>query len=268
MLKKLLKYDLKAINKYFMPMSIFFLAYSLIATLFFQIGNDKSKSELHHLIVILIIAAFIIMIIAYCVITQGLIVVNFFKSMVTDTGYLTHTLPVKKSTLILSKTIASMITFIISGIVMLLCLAAFFDLPRNFSNLYPDIIDFVHIVTETLGAGVTIMTIITSLLLLLASLLYAISVYFVSIALGQLINHHKIIASLLSYFILTLLLQVIFMVIFSTSNTTINSISALKNLDTTIIPLYLGWHALLTTIFATGFLFLTNWIFSKKLNLD
>lgn len=270
MLKKLLKYDLKAINKYFIPMSIFFLAYSLIGTLFFQIENESSKSELHHLIVMLIITAFIIMIIAYSIITQGLIVVNFFKSMVTDTGYLTHTLPVKKSALIISKTLASIITLIISGIVMLLCLIVFLDLPRNFSNLYPDIVDFVHRVTETLGTGVTIMTVITFLFLILACLLYIISLYFVSIAFGQLINRHKIIGSLLSYFVLTLLLQIISTITLSIigHNITIDSIEALKQINTAIIPLYLGGCILFETLLSIGFLFLTNWIFSKKLNLD
>lgn len=271
MLKKLLKYDLKAINKYFLPMSIFFLIYSIIGTLVFQLDHIGSYNNLHNFVVVLVIAAFVIMSIVYSVIAQGIVIVNFFKSMATDTGYLTHTLPVKKRTLIISKTIASMITLIICGIVMLLSLTIFLDLPQNFSALYPDIADYVNQIIDIVGTGVTIMTVITFLLLLAASLLQSISMFFVSIAFGQLINRHKVIGSFVSYFVLTFLLQIIstIMPLFMNSpDVAINTLEDLNMLNTGIVPLFLGGCALFQTLLAIIFLFITNWIFTKKLNLD
>ena len=82
MLGKLMKYDFKALFKYFIPMSIFILVYSCFGTLFFKAGDPDAFSggTLINVLRVLVLVAYIIMIIAYCLITQGIIVVNFYKS--------------------------------------------------------------------------------------------------------------------------------------------------------------------------------------------
>ena len=270
MLKKLLKYDLKAISKYFFPMSIFILIYSLIGTLFFRTDSIIHYTGLRRIIVSLVIVAFVFMLIAYNIISQAIVVVNFYKSMVTDTGYLTHTLPVKKRTLIISKTLASLVTLIICGIVMLTCLTVFLDIPNYFSTMYPDIAVIFNKIAELWGTTTIVATIITLILMLLAAELFSISMYFVSIAFGQLLNRHKVIGSIVSYFVLTLILQIISTILgffISAYNITFNTLDELEQLSISF-PQSLAFFSLLFGISAFVFLFITNWIFSKKLNLD
>lgn len=273
MLSKLLKYDFKAICKYFVPMTIFMLAYSLLGTLLFNIHNLSvyEESTLYNIAVILVITAFIVMIIAYNLITQGVIVINFYKSMATDTGYLTHTLPVKKSTILLSKTLTSVIILAISTFVLGICLFVFLDVPSNFAKLYPTIANFLTEIKDIVGTTTLVWTIIAGILVIIASYLLYTSMYFASIAFGQLINRHKIIGSFVSYFVISLIFQIftsIFSFLFSTSSIVLDSVESLAEVNTSIIPLFLVGCSVLEFVFGFGLLFVTHWIFTKKLNLD
>lgn len=273
MLSKLLKYDFKAICKYFVPMTIFMLAYSLLGTLLFNINNPSvyEESTLYNIAVMLVITAFIVMIIAYNLITQGIIVVNFYKSMATDTGYLTHTLPVKKSTILLSKTLTSVIILAISTLVLGICLIVFLDVPSNFATLYPTIADFFAEVKDIVGAGTIAWTIVACIFVLLGGYVLSTSMYFASIAFGQLINRHKIIGSFVSYFVISLIFQIftsILSFLFSTSSVVLDSVESLERVNTSIVPLFLVGCSVLELVVGFGLLFVTHWIFTKKLNLD
>lgn len=271
MLGKLLKYDLKAINKYFLPMSIFILIYSLIGTFVFKIDEIPYYTNGRRIIIGFIIIAFFLMIIAYNIISQVIVVVNFYKSMVTDTGYLSHTLPVKKRTLILSKTIASLIALFSCLIVILGCVTIFLDVPRFYSHMYPEIADFFTRLSELCGTGTLVVTLITFIIFLIVSYLFSISLYFVSIAFGQLINRHKIIGSIVSYFVLVFIIQIvstIMSVCIPSVNIVITCLDDIGKLNTNIAPLFFGGFSCILAVAAVGFLCLTNWIFSKKLNLD
>lgn len=119
MLKKLLKYDLKWCYK---PLLVFYLL-----TLFFSIIVRIVESFEQSLIVLIIdkiccgvLIAMIINILINCFMRNW---ARFVRNIYKDESYLTHTLPVSKNQIYLSKVLTAIITLLTSFIVIIACLA-------------------------------------------------------------------------------------------------------------------------------------------------
>ena len=118
MLKKLLKYDLQIINKVlivFYSLSIFF---AILTRLFLNIDNSFIMEVIGKIcsgVTISMIFNIIINNLMRCW-------VRFKQNLYADESYLTHTLPVTKTELYLSKTLASVISLFISIAVITLTL--------------------------------------------------------------------------------------------------------------------------------------------------
>lgn len=119
MVKKLLKYDLKW---YFKPLLVFY-----ILTLFFAIVVRIVEKFEQSLIILIIdkiccgiVIAMIINIIINCIMRSW---VRFVRNIYKDESYLTHTLPVSKNAIYLSKILTAIITLLTSFVVIVICLA-------------------------------------------------------------------------------------------------------------------------------------------------
>lgn len=119
MLKKLLKYDLKWCFK---PLIVFY-----ILSIFFAIMVRIIESFEQSLIILIIdkiccgaLIAMIINILINCFMRNW---ARFVKNIYKDESYLTHTLPVSKNKIYLSKILTAMITLLTSFIVIVACLA-------------------------------------------------------------------------------------------------------------------------------------------------
>lgn len=119
MLRKLLKYDLKWCFK---PLLVFYLL-----AIFFSIITRIVESFEQTLIVLIIekicsgvVIAMLISILINCVMRNW---ARFVRSIYKDESYLTHTLPVSKKTIYLSKVLTAIITLLTSFIVIVISLA-------------------------------------------------------------------------------------------------------------------------------------------------
>ena len=122
MLKKLLKYDLEWCYK---PLVVFY-----ILALFFSLTVRIVESFEQSLIVLIIdkiccgiVIAMIVNILINCFMRNW---VRFVKNIYKDEAYLTHTLPVKKGTLLFSKVLASLVTFSMTALVLIISLIVAF----------------------------------------------------------------------------------------------------------------------------------------------
>lgn len=119
MLKKLLKYDLKWCYK---PLVVFY-----ILAIFFAVIVRIVESFEQSLIVVIIdkiccgvLIAMIASILINCFMR---IWARFVRNIYKDESYLTHTLPVSKNKIYLSKILTAIITLVTSFIVIIICLA-------------------------------------------------------------------------------------------------------------------------------------------------
>ena len=119
MLRKLLKYDLEWCYK---PLSVFYI----LAILFSIIVRIVESFEMSLIVLIIdkiccgIVIAMIINILINCFMRNW---ARFVRNIYKDESYLTHTLPVSKSTIYLSKVLTAVITLFTSSIVIIACLA-------------------------------------------------------------------------------------------------------------------------------------------------
>lgn len=119
MLKKLLKYDLEWCYK---PLLVFY-----VLAIFFSIIVRIVESFEQSLIVLIIdkiccgiVIAMIVNILINCFMRNW---ARFVKNIYKDESYLTHTLPVSKNNIYLSKILTVIITLLTSFIVIIVCLA-------------------------------------------------------------------------------------------------------------------------------------------------
>ena len=118
MLAKLLKYDLKYIYK---VLGVYYLITVILAIIFLLTDFENSDGIVNFIHVFSGGLCFGLSIgLAVNVITRGW--VRFQKNFYGEESYLTHTLPVAKNQLLLSKTIASLITLFVSLVLITFCL--------------------------------------------------------------------------------------------------------------------------------------------------
>ena len=124
MLRKLLKYDMQAIQRLFWVLGGSVMALSLLGglALRFLITNDDDL-----LIFMSIFAGFFLFlnfmaITAFAVIIEIMVYYRFYKNLFTDEGYLTFTLPVSRAKLLASKTLNAMIWLWGIGAVIVVCI--------------------------------------------------------------------------------------------------------------------------------------------------
>ncbi len=129
MLKKLLRYDLKSVFRYWWIAATASIILSLIGGL--AISITTTGKQVPPIIAVLVIFAIffaIIGIVIFPVFSYIMMYVRFYKNFFSDEGYLTFTLPVKRSQLLNSKLITSVITMTSSVIVVILDIILLFSI--------------------------------------------------------------------------------------------------------------------------------------------
>lgn len=119
MLKKLLRYDLKSVFKYWWIAALASVGLSVASGISLSvITADRDVPTFIALLIILTLIFSIIGIVAFPIIAYILTYVRFYKNFFTDEGYLTFTLPVKRSQLLNSKLITCVLTMLGSAIIV------------------------------------------------------------------------------------------------------------------------------------------------------
>ncbi len=184
MLNKLIKHDLKSLFRTLTPL---YLILFLMA-LFNRVAVFASdKISMLKIPAGFIIAFYFILLIGIPIATFVITIIRYYNNLVKDEGYLMHTLPVKKSNLILSKLISYFIVILTSTIVFILglligCVGVYFefDALKKFFEAFKQV--------DTLFIVLMVLSMITALFL------NQLMVY-LSIALGQKHNNNKLLYS-------------------------------------------------------------------------
>lgn len=132
MFGKLLKYDFKYVARIWWMLAVGVFGLTVAASLVFRaiflnINSNGFFAFLSFLGMFFLVVSFI-GIFGSLVVTEVLVFVRFYKNFYTDEGYLTFTLPVKRSKLLLSKTLNSIIWFALHTALILVCVVIFLGL--------------------------------------------------------------------------------------------------------------------------------------------
>ena len=110
MLGKLIKYDLENVNKILVIFYLLAVFFAVLTRIFFSIEN----SFIFDIIAKICSGTTIAMIVNILINNVIKLWVRFKYNLYGDESYLTHTLPIEKKTLYLSKIITSLITLLLS----------------------------------------------------------------------------------------------------------------------------------------------------------
>ena len=192
MLGKLLKYDLKWIYK---PLVVFYVLALFFAVLT-KIVQQIENSLIFFVIGQICSGAVIAMLINILINNFMRVWARFMKNMYKDESYLTHTLPVKISTIYTSKILAAIIAMVTSVIVILICLAICYLTKDNIEFL----IDSIEATAVYFNSSVSSF-LITLTVTIFFELLFAVFAGIFGIILGHKSNNMKTIKSVLFGFV-------------------------------------------------------------------
>ncbi len=117
MLGKLLKHEFRATGRTMLPVYGAVLVLAVLANISIRL-LERNVGPFLSILFGLVIAAFIIGIIAAAIMTAVLMIKRFYTNYLKDEGYLMHTLPVSVHGLVWSKMIVSMVWFLCTFIVI------------------------------------------------------------------------------------------------------------------------------------------------------
>lgn len=259
MLNKLLKYEFKSTGRTFLPIYGALLITSFLTRLF-VFNKDFSNSFFLSLFQVVISSLFGFLLMAVFILTLVVSLQRFYKNLLGEEGYLSMTLPVRPWQHILCKSLTSLVWYIFSSIAAIL---AFVILAYEKGMLG----DFFKAIVTLIRRGSLNAQILTAcgeffLFAALGILAFTMMLY-ASMALGQLSANKRLLTSFGAFLALNFLVEIL--------------MGVLGNLAVQwVFPMSSRWAlnvALLLSIvvelfFLAGFFAITNYILSRKLNLE
>lgn len=254
MLSKLLKYELKATGRIFLPLFLALLLFAGINR--FTISPEKFGAP-----AMISMVVYIIIMVGMFVMTFIMMIQRFYKNLLSDEGYLMHTLPVKPWKHIVSKLLVSMLWVVASGIVALISILIIALKKGDITKFTEAFVTSFHQAFVQLGASLYLLSfeIIIGILIGLAS---GILIIYTSIAIGHLVNQHKMLASFGAFIVLSTLPQILLMLIthISFSHDYVGMQS--------VVPRVIAYGIIFTGLLCAAYFAVTNFILSKRLNLE
>lgn len=270
MLGKLIKYEFKACARYFLPI---YLA-AVVTAVIVGLGMTVESEWLKTILLILGISVGV----AYCIITYIVVIKRFAQSIYGDEGYLTNTLPVSSSKIILSKTITmfvyGIITLLVGILAGVLFIASLGVREPALTLAITKGINMAILQLSSLEVSITNTIIISIITSLLGIIVGTLELYLV-VAIAHLKDcvKHKFIYGFAAYIAISIAMSVVsnMLGVSAISNKfepLVNSANPDLGLIIEIVNRMLLTSNAIYIAFGVAFFFATNYLVSKKLNLE
>ena len=269
MLSKLLKYEIKATARLFLPLYLTIVIFAVINLFFLATPNPGAKSfSFYNLAMAISMTVYVTLMIGLVVMTLFVLVQRFYKNLLGDEGYLMFTLPVKSRSHILCKLITAVLWTIASGFVAFCSILVIFSNKISIAQIFGQLSMAFGQLTQEFGAYSYLFTFEVMVVGLLTIASTILTIY-AAIALGQLFNKHKLLASFGMYIALQIVSQIIMVLssaiffnlaVFKPAGTFLPS-AAVVNGILLVCILYFG-------AFTAGYFCLTNYLLKRRLNLE
>lgn len=261
MLGKLLKHELRATSKYLVPLYLILMLLSVLNRL--ALTGDLFHGSLK-LIPGFMVMAYVLSIIAVIVVTFVIMVIRFYKNLMSDEGYLMFTLPVKPIQLINSKLIIAIGWNILSVLAVIASLLIVLGTPERMRDFWQIVDTGMAQLRAAFGNQAPII-IFEFVLMILVSVLQNIILIYVSIAVGHLFSGHKLLGSFASYIAINTVMQIFISILLVLGGLMFKTtFDQLESIPQIVFP----FSIIIATVFNVLFYFGTDYIFRRKLNLE
>lgn len=276
MLKKLIKHEFKNTAKVMLAIYALVAIATLLGMIAFALMDSNTPSDTEGYISAIFLLLYVLSIFALFIVTYIYMCVHFYKSMYSDQGYLTHTLPVSPLTTLHVKLGVSFCWLFCTFLVMLLSvfLLLIGATHGEFLSLFSSenllsLNDTLAEIDATIGEIIA-----TSIINIILSCISYLLMVFASISIGQLFNQNKIGFSIVAGIVIYFVEQIagtIFMFAFMTSNSSSladGSLYSELEMTSSLWNNTLLSSSLLTLIFCIILYAICNVIVRKHINLD
>lgn len=262
MLGKLLKYEYKATARYFVPLFIALLVVAAVSRVCFTF--DEALDALPSMISVLLYVAIII---AIAVLTLVITIKRFYSSLLTDEGYLMHTLPVTIDNHIVSKLVTSATWLVAGALVTIASLAVAFMTSDIWAEICGAIPEIMGQLQTDMGAHMMAWLVI-GLIVLLLDIVQKLCTIYMCIAIGHQAPKHVVFASIGAYVAYLIIFEIIATAFFKIAEIT-HLVDWFLNLDVVATGYtFLAGFFVLEVVMVAVTYFVTRTLMKKRLNLE
>lgn len=197
--------------------------------------------------------------------------IHFYKSMFTDEGYLTHTLPVTGHQLLISKILPMIVWMFLCTLGILVSVAIFGSMAILFLKpeglLFRDVINqIMKAIRESEFQLMEMGKMLVSVVFLgITGIINNVMMIVGAVSIGQMVSKHKVLGSIGAYFVLNTAMSIV-------SGMTIvlimiNNIDTKMNVFQILKPTYYT-SGVIAIIISAALYFLSEYLIRKKLNLE
>lgn len=279
MLRKLIKYDFKALSRYLIVIHAMLLITAVLGRLLFvgRLMSDPGRlSNAGAIATIIGIIIYVILFMTAVFGTMLMIAIYFYKNLYSDEGYLTHTLPVTRGQLLISKTVSGSVWMLLDMMMVILSLFILVltrPVLDSFSSSWDELLSAMGFPAST-GYGKILLAFAV---LFIVSAVGNVVLIYVSITIGQLFSNHRVLGAVVVYFVINTIVSIICSIagtVFSMSSfihaADESSFVMMVN-DGVIYQVYARlflFSLVLEIILAIGAYTVTYLLMQKKLNLN
>ena len=279
MLRKLIKYDFKALSRYLIVIHAMLLITAVLGRLLFvgRLMSDPGRlSNAGAIATIIGIIIYVILFMTAVFGTMLMIAICFYKNLYSDEGYLTHTLPVTRGQLLISKTVSGSVWMLLDMMMVILSLFILVltrPVLDSFSSSWDELLSAMGFPAST-GYGKILLAFAV---LFIVSAVGNVVLIYVSITIGQLFSNHRVLGAVVVYFVINTIVSIICSIagtVFSMSSfihSADESSFVMMVNDGVIYQVYARlflFSLVLEIILAIGAYTVTYLLMQKKLNLN
>lgn len=271
MLGKLLKHEIRATARTFLPLYGTVLVLGFVNKIFtvFRVFDRNSAFPVE-LTAMLAMMLYSFVICAIFVMTLIVTIQRFHKNLLGDEGYLMFTLPVKPWQHITAKMLTAALWFIVSVFVTVISVMIIALNTRMLLDIPQGIWEFIRQVNQELGIHWPMFT-LEIIVLCFAFLMSGILMIYASMSLGHLSQRHRVMMSFASFLGLSFAAQMISGIFFRVMEAVTDMESMWYFLsEHTIASVHLGMLVMIVwnLAFCAAYFFLSNYVLSRRLNLE
>lgn len=260
---KLLKYEWKACARTCLPLYGVLILMSFVTHMLYSIPKNSTFGVMLPTISSML---YMCVMVAAFVVTAVILIQRFYKNLLGSEGYLMFTLPVTVSQHLFSKTIIAVVMIALSSLAAMISIGIFADM--SFGAF------FVDMIKGMAQNGGLLFGLELFVLLVLGIAGMALFIY-LCIALGHLASKHRLLMSVVWYFVLSTVLQFLMLMVMMGAGNAMPEpvIDAMKTMLNGITPmgaahLVMLFGCVAALIGDAVYFLVTRWILVHKLNLE
>lgn len=285
MLGKLMKHEWKATRRILLPLNLTILLITLVGCII--LGTNILHGENSLPLVILLLALYALSMIILIMASNIYLMVRFYKNLFTREGYLMFTLPVTSTQLLNSKLIVGYLWTVLNILITMISIFVLSFSSSYYTAVHNGLSDnsnaflagFASVISDGTQSTVSFQDIfgygplellLMCMLTFLITSFFSLTMGYLAISLGQLIEKYKLACSIgfyIAFYIGTQIISSVVMIIINL-HTLLDSMADPFEITRNIYGSFLPASTILYLILGISFYIITLFILRKKVNLD